>query len=58
MLGEVKVRENLQSEEGLADILETVLEMEKIQDIDWWSSKIYRPPISNTVQGTSLSLKH
>ena len=34
MLGEVKVRENLQSEEGLADILETVLEMEKIQDID------------------------
>lgn len=34
MLGGVKVWENLQSEEGLADILETVLEMEKIRDID------------------------
>lgn len=58
MLGGVKVREELQSERDLADNLEMVLEMEKIQDVDWWFSAAHHPEFSHTVQGTSLTLKH
>lgn len=58
MLGGVKVREELQFERDLADNLEMVLEMEKIQDVDWWFFVVYYFEFFYIVQGISLILKY